>query len=62
MRYRIRILAQAGTQCWIEEVITSKLVSASGNTFQFVDAEGKWKYYPINNTIVEQIDDLTPEL
>lgn len=60
-RYRIRILVHAGTQCWIEEIIISKLVSTSG-TFQFVDDEGKWKYYPINNTIVEQLDDLTPQL
>ena len=61
--YRIRILVQAGTQCWIEEIITARLTSTSGNCYTFVDDDHRWKYYPVANTIVEQLEDLdTPQL
>jgi hypothetical protein len=60
--YRIRILVHAGTQCWIEETIVAHLRSTSGNNYQFVDDNHRWKYYPVANTIVEQLEDLIPNL
>jgi len=59
-RYRIRILVQAGTQCWLEETIVAHLASSSGTNYQFVDEKNRWKYYPVANTIVEQLEDLDP--
>ena len=59
-RYRIRILLQAGTQCWLEETIIAHLASSSGTNYQFVDEKSKWKYNPVANTIVEQLEDLDP--
>jgi len=65
--YKIRILLNSGTTGWFaDETITNvKLASASGNNYQFYDDSDKnnikWKYYPVAYTIVEQIDDPTPE-
>ena len=59
-RYRIRIILQAGTQCWLEETIVVHLASSSGTNYQFVDEKNKWKYYPVASTIVEQLEDLDP--
>jgi hypothetical protein len=61
--YKIRILLNSGTTGWFsEEIITDvKLASASGNNYQFYDDKNRWKYYPVAYTIVEQIDDTTPE-
>jgi hypothetical protein len=60
--YRIRILVHAGTQRWIEETIIAHLASSSGTNYQFVDDDNRWKYYPVANTIVEQLEDLIPNL
>ena len=61
--YKIRILMQSGTSTlWADETITDvKLASVSGNNYQFYDDKNRWKYYPVAYTIVEQIDDPTPE-
>ena len=65
--YKIRILLNSGTtKGWVYEKITDvKLASSSGNNYQFYDDRDKdnikWKYYPVAYTIVEQIDDPTPE-
>jgi len=61
--YKIRILLNSGTTGWFaDETITDvKLASASGNNYQFYDDNNRWKYYPVAYTIVEQIDDPTPE-
>ena len=61
--YKIRILMNSATSnWWADETITGvKLATASGNNYQFYDDKNRWKYYPVANTIVEQIDDPTPE-
>ncbi len=66
-KYKIRILVNTGTQCWVEETITAHLHEISGcykfytletvTTGSNLVREDKiWKYYPLNNTIVEQLD------
>lgn len=61
--YKIRILLNSGTTgWWADEIITDvKLASSSGSNYQFYDDQNRWKYYPTAYTIVEQIDDPTPE-
>ena len=61
--YKIRILINSGdSKWWSQETITGvELANASGSNYQFYDDKNRWKYYPVANTIVEQIDDPTPE-
>lgn len=56
-KYRIRILMQCGTtQQWITETIEAKEHWSTDRGYHcFKDADDKLAYYPINNTIVEEI-------
>lgn len=55
-KYKIKILLQAGSQCWFTETIEAKSLYASQHGYYcFELSDGKNAYYPINNTIIEQI-------
>ena len=60
-RYQVRILMQGGTtQHWITENIEARSFHTSERGYYYFeteDSEGnsKSKYYPINNTIVEEL-------
>jgi hypothetical protein len=55
-KYKIKILVQAGSQGWFTETIEAKsLYTSQGGYYCFELSDGKSAYYPINNTIIEQI-------
>ena len=54
-KYKIRILINSGdSKWWTEEIITANLVDY-GNNYIFCDNDGLHTYYPITNTIVEEL-------
>jgi hypothetical protein len=64
-RYKIRILLNSGTTSWFaDEIIISNLEDEGGtsNNYIFCDDEGLYKYYPVANTIIEELEPLHPEL
>ena len=56
-KYEIRILMQCGTtQQWITETIEAvEFWSSEKGYYYFQTENGKSKFYPINNTIIEEI-------
>lgn len=57
-KYSVRILMQCGTtQQWITEVFEAEkfFVGTTGSGYYYFMVEGKQKYYPIVNTIVEEL-------
>ena len=56
-KYKIKILLQAGSQGWFTETIEAKSVytQSSIRYYYFELSDGKGVYYPINNTIIEEI-------
>ena len=55
-RYEIRILMQSGTtQQWLTEEIEAVNFHTSQSGYYYFSIDGKGKYYPINNTIVEEL-------
>jgi len=55
-RYRIRILMQCGTtQQWLTEEIEAENFHTSQSGYYYFLVQSKGMYYPINNTIVEEI-------
>lgn len=63
-RYKIRILLNSGTTGWFaDEIIISNLENEGGTSnYIFCDDEGLYKYYPVANTIIEELEPLHPEL
>lgn len=56
--YQIRILMQCGTtQQWITETIKAKefWVGDKGNYYFFITEDDKSAYYPVHNTIINQL-------
>lgn len=56
-RYSVRILMQCGTtQQWITEVFEAEqfIANTEGSYYWFM-VDGKQKYYPVINTIVEEL-------
>lgn len=56
-KYSVRILMQCGTtQQWLTETVDAVRFSVGqAGYYYFQTEDGKAKYYPINNTIVEEI-------
>lgn len=57
-RYNIRIILQSRTTSWFaDEIITSNLVDDGGtnNNYAFCDDDGLYNYYPVANTIIEEL-------
>jgi hypothetical protein len=55
-KYRVRILMQSGTtQQWLEEEFEASLFTPSDYGYYYFSVNGKPRYYPINQTIVEEI-------
>jgi hypothetical protein len=58
-KYTIRILMQSGTYGTLKEEVTAiELHSAERGYYCFKTQDGKLKYYPISNTIIEEIGDV----
>jgi hypothetical protein len=54
-RYRVRILMQSGTtQQWLTEEFEAEYLSI-GDGYYYFKSEGKGKYYPKVQTIVEEL-------
>ena len=55
-KYRVRILPQNGTTQWLaEEIIVAERFNTSDKGYYVFMEDEKEKYYPINNTIVEEL-------
>jgi len=56
-KYKVRILMQSGTtQHWIEECFEADARLNTGSGYYYFLVDNKSKYYPMQNTIVEEID------
>ena len=57
-KYRIRVLIQSGSTSYfgVDKTISAELVYSGGNGYyKFMDDKGKDQYYPIINTIIEEL-------
>lgn len=55
-KYSIRILMQCGTtQQWITEIIEAEEFWSTERGYYQFKCNEKSKYYPINNTIIEEL-------
>jgi len=59
-KYQVRILMQCGTtqQCLTEYVIAKDFWGTEKGYYYFKTEDDKSKYYPINNTIVEEVENI----
>jgi hypothetical protein len=54
--YKIRILTQNGPNgCWVTETLTAIRFDANRSYYYFITKDGKEAFYPVANTIVEQL-------
>lgn len=54
-KYRVRILMQSGTtQQWMEEEFEAERFSMGSGYYWFM-IDGKQRYYPMGNTIIDEL-------
>lgn len=56
-KYKIQVLMHSGTtQQWMEEEIEASEFYTSSSGYYYFKVDSKSRYYPIQNTIIEEID------